>query len=339
LVPPNFLSGFVVRNEDGSKVWATRFRNVLSYSPDIPETSDQITEILLSGGTFVVGSRFMRPWERRGWPNQDWMGSWRLEKFAVISNEPIFQMRTGDDLHECELRIPDFNNHQSLIQQELGPIFLRYHNYGPLNKWTGEPYIDAYRWAQKDAKLNLQKALSDKENWIKGLNDLVDDFMSSSLFPASGRIVVITAPLGMPGREKNEHREHLGYCIGESVAKQITANNFLVEHVMAFDLYENTFPYKKQSTSWKQKAKMKQGKWVDEPKNDSRNKIAQADLVIIVDDTMISYATQLRIAITVREYNTKCGILCAGVFAITGNRWGNTVSDTPDDIYKVLRSK
>jgi hypothetical protein len=106
---------------------------------------------------------------------------------------------------------------------------------------------------------------------------------------------------------------------------------------MAFDIYKNDFPKIDSSGSWKIKASMKQGHWTEELKFGAGEIIKNADLAIIIDDTMVSYATQLRIALTIRELNSTCGILCAAVFSITGDSWGKPVSDPPEVIYKIIR--
>ena len=333
-----YSDDFVVRDTDKIQILATRFCNVLDYRGNHGNSND-ISQILLTGNSIIIKENTL--YANQILRNQntmfDWSGSWRLQRLIGVEDEFIFRERQGDDIHECESRIPDFNNHQSLIQKNLGPIFLRYYNHDIMSTYQGE-YNDVFQWVQRTAKWNLEKALSDKKDWIKGLNNHIDDFLTSYDFPQSGKIVIISAPLGEPDKPKSAHKEHLGYRLGELVASSISTNRFNVEQIMSFDLYENTFPHIKKSKSWKLKAKMKQGRWIDVPKNNSHNLLARADLVIIVDDTMISYATQLRISLTVRKYNKKCGILCAGVFAISGNSYGNTVRDTPDDIYEALES-
>ena len=73
------------------------------------------------------------------------------------------------------------------------------------------------------------------------------------------------------------------------------------------------------------KARRKFSGWVDEASTSTMSSISESDLVVIVDDTMVSYMTQLRIAMSVRNYNPGAPILCAAVFGLIPweSGWGS----------------
>jgi len=346
----------VIRDADQMRVVTTRFRNVLvhrGYHGD----SNGISQTLLAGKGIIINEKTVSAAQvTGGWPNIDWMGSWRLERLIsdddeprLISDddEPFFQARQGDDFHECELSITGFNNHESLIQKDLGPIYLRYSSFnGPMKRSSDGNYKNwsdqfklAVDWTggnrgRIDPPTAFQKGKPVIEDLVKkilGFTD--DDYEVPNVLP----ILVISPPKGDSGLTKEQHKNHLGYLIGEEITSQILTKYSNTTQLMAFDIYQNSFKQVEPGVSWGMKARNKQGQWRDEVSPEARESIQQAELVIIADDTMISYSTMLRIAMTVRKNNPHCGILCAAGFALTGERDGKCVSDTPEILYQILK--
>jgi len=328
------------------KVVTTRFRNVLvhrGYHGD----SNGISQTLLAGKRIIINEKTVSAAQvTRGWPNIDWMGSWRLERLISDDDKPFFQARQGGDFHEYELRIPGFNNHESLIQKDLGPIYLRYSSFnGPMNRssdgnfksWSKE-YKMALTWTGGNKGTNhpptaFQNGKAVFEDLVKEILGFTDDYEVPNVLP----ILVISPPKGSSGLTKEQHKNHLGYLISSHITSQILTKYSNTTQLMAFDIYQNSFKQVGSGGSWRMKAHNKQGQWKDEVSPEARESIQQAELVIIADDTMISYSTMLRIAMTVRKNNPHCGILCAAGFALTGEEDGKCVSDTPEILYKILK--
>ena len=253
--------------------------------------------------------------------------------------------RDDDDWHDCEIRIPGFDNSDRLIQKELGPLHLRYVHYGEMKK--SEMYGQMLNWTGGGrGSKNAQNAYDKREDDIEELADIIVDFIQSRTyfrehgeFEGDGIITVITAPKscqhGSANCSKNKHKDHLGYKIGLRVSKRIREVVGDVKHLMGWDLYLCDFP-SVSGISWKQKAGIKYGSWLDDAVPSHRSRISESDLVVIVDDTMISYMTQLRISMSVRKYNPGAPILCAAVFGLTP--WESGRFDTAEKLYPFLKN-
>jgi len=250
-------------------------------------------------------------------------------------------------VHDCEKLVVGFDESERIIQKELGPIHLRFVEHGLMFRnsdgnfrgWSNE-YKEYYEWtggAQKSVNsaanaISNQKMIQ-KEEKISQLGDLIVNFIRNYSNERDNHFTIISPPRGSNGKcSKNFQKKHLGYKIGKKVAKQIRdETDYVVKHLMAYDLYECNFPIGITEKNWLKKPQQKQGLWIDDAHDLNKSSIGKSSMVIIVDDTMISYMSMIRIAMSVRKYNADCVILCAAVFGLTEAR------DSPDDLYFVLR--
>jgi len=258
--------------------------------------------------------------------------------------------RDDDDWHDCETNIPGFDNSDRLIQKDLGPLHLRYVLKGRRrNKARNSMYTKMVRWTGGSKwKVDPQKAFDKREDDIEDLANAIVDFIQSRTyfqheddgeFCGDGTITVITAPKSCQhdsdNCSKNKHKDHLGYKIGLRVSKRIREVVGDVKHIMAYELYECDFPSVSGVNA--EKARRKYGGWVDEASTSTMSRIRESDLVVIVDDTMVSYMTQLRIAMSVRNYNPGAPILCAAVFGLIPWESGRGSGGPEKDSYPHLK--
>jgi hypothetical protein len=244
--------------------------------------------------------------------------------------------REDDDWHECETKIPGFDNSEQLIQKNLGPLHLRYvleDNFR--RKARNSVYKQMERWTGGGrGSVDAQNAFDERVDDIERLADEIVDFIQYD-----GIITVITPPKSCnrdSGRcSKKNQKNHLGYKIGLRVSKRIREVVGDVKHIMAWDLYRCDFPSGVSGIRWSEKAGRKYGRWIDDAKASATTRINESDLVVIVDDTMISYMSQLRIAMSVRKYNPGVPILCAAVFGLIPWPSGQG-SRGPEEVYPWL---
>ena len=247
--------------------------------------------------------------------------------------------RANEEFHSDERRVIGFDRYDRRIQRELGPIHLRYVLHGAFSPMDNN-YSRMKRWTGANEQIsNPRLSFLSEIELVGRLADATLEFIQE--FGISGHVTVISPPRSCPNNSnscsREAHEEHIGYMVGGHVSDAIrTGTACQVSHVMSFDMYECNFP-SVGSGWWPQKAYQKYGNWVDEIDEGARDSIKSSSLIIICDDTMISYMSMMRIAISVRMYNQEARILCAGVFGaivpLISNGYSN---DYPESLYGTL---
>ena len=244
----------------------------------------------------------------------------------MLNNSP----REGEQFHPDEVRVPGFDKPNRRLQQAIGPIHLRYVTSG---LFMGGEYQRMKRLTgAADAVRNPRERLERELPLVEEMTDSISDFMRE--YEISGRVTVITPPRSCKEDSdsctEESQREHIGYMIGERVTNRIAGMlNCQVSHVMAFDLYRCHFVTVTRA-NWHHKTRFKYGKWEDRVSREAAESITGSNLIIITDDTMLSYMGMIRIAMTVRQYNLDSRILCAGLFGCI------RVEHNPEILYPTL---
>lgn len=336
----------VVRTEDEVQLETSRFCNVIG-NQRWSGSAHEVRGLLNQGQSIEITNSLERE-TIRGFDDWfDWQGCWTLDKYFTPTSFRFEKPESTDDLHECEKRIPGFNNPDaSAIQKELGPVFLRYSDWhGPMYRhsdrnWRSRSneYIAALNWTGGNTGSNHPAtAFQERKVLIEDLTKKILEFTDDYEVPNELPILVISPPKGSSGLTKEQHKNHLGFIIASHIAARIKTKFSNTNQLMAFNMFQNLFPQVGSGGSWEEKAQNKQGQWRDEVSTEARQSIQKAELIIIADDTMISYSSMLRIAMTVRNINPNCGILCAAVFALTGRKDGEYVNDSPESLYEILK--
>lgn len=178
---------------------------------------------------------------------------------------------------------------------------------------------------------------------IPMVRNLCIDIVAFAAHKKWTNLLILTPPKSKV-KTMEDQKDHIGYLVGKILRIALSSKNhtFQTQHLSGFEIFRQPIPASKSidkkgsgdSESWDAKVRRKQGNWKLKPRNSLKTAVSQAEVVMIVDDSIISMSSMLRMVQAVRHFRPDVPILIGALYARTNPpdsaaRMWNTLKNIP----------
>lgn len=161
---------------------------------------------------------------------------------------------------------------------------------------------------------------------IPMLRNLCIDMVAFAAFKEWKSLLILTPPKSEV-KTMESQKDHIGYLVGETLCIALSSrnHNFQTHHLSGFEIFSQPIPASKASDEessgtsekWDAKARRKQGNWKLKKRNPLKKAVREVGVVMIVDDSMISMTSMLRMVQAVQYFRPDVPIVIGALYART----------------------
>ena len=161
---------------------------------------------------------------------------------------------------------------------------------------------------------------------IPMLRNLCIDMVAFAAFKEWKSLLILTPPKSEVKTMEGQ-KDHIGYLVGETLCLALSSrnHNFQTHHLSGFEIFSQPIPASKASDEessdakekWVAKARRKQGNWKLKKGNPLKKAVQEVGVVIIVDDSIISMSSMLRMVQAVQYFRPDVPIVIGALYSLT----------------------